>query len=119
MRSPTRLLAPTVMTPLQLDGAKSSASDDSLPADTTTIDFGGGLEVGRISERGDDGVVQEVLAPEPVAVDADAAWAALARDKKALGGTPRLVLLEAAGRPRWGVELPATDIREALQRLIV
>ena len=64
-------------------------------------------------------VVQEVLAPEPVAVDADAAWAALARDKKALGGTPRLVLLEAAGRPRWGVELPATDIREALQRLIV
>jgi shikimate kinase/3-dehydroquinate synthase len=63
-------------------------------------------------------VVQEVLAPEPVAVDADAAWAALARDKKALGGTPRLVLLEAAGKPRWGVELPATEIREALQRLI-
>src|SRR4029453_13121098 len=30
-------------------------------------------------------LVEEVLAPERVAVDEDAAWAALARDKKAVG----------------------------------
>ena len=47
---------------------------------------------------------EEVLAPRPVAVDPDAAWAALARDKKAARGTPRLVLLESPGSPRWGVE---------------
>ena len=62
--------------------------------------------------------MQEVLSPEPVAVDADAAWAALARDKKAERGTPRLVLLDAPGRPRWGVEVPADDIRDALEELI-
>ncbi len=44
-------------------------------------------------------VVDEILAPAPVRVDRDAAWAALARDKKARGGTPRLVLLRAQGRP--------------------
>jgi shikimate kinase/3-dehydroquinate synthase len=63
-------------------------------------------------------LVVELLAPEPVAVDEDAAWAALARDKKAELGTPRLVLLEAAGRPRWGVEVPEADIRRALSGLI-
>jgi shikimate kinase/3-dehydroquinate synthase len=62
--------------------------------------------------------VQEVLAPEPVPVDADLAWAALARDKKAERGNPRLVLLDAPGRPRWGVELPDADIRRALEELI-
>ena len=30
--------------------------------------------------------VEDVLAPEPVAVDRDRAWAALQRDKKAIGG---------------------------------
>jgi len=63
-------------------------------------------------------LVVEVLAPEPVAVDADRAWAALARDKKTEGARPRLVLLEAAGRPRWGVEVPEADIRRALSGLI-
>jgi 3-dehydroquinate synthetase/shikimate kinase len=63
-------------------------------------------------------MVQEVLSPEPVTVDADAAWAALARDKKAERGAPRLVLLDAPGRPRWGVELPDTEIRRALEDLI-
>ena len=62
--------------------------------------------------------VQEILAPEPVRVDRDAAWAALARDKKAERGTPRLVLLDAPGKPRWGVELPEADIRAALDDLI-
>ncbi len=62
--------------------------------------------------------VRELLRPEPVRVDRDDAWAALARDKKAAGGTPRLVLLDAPGRPRWGVEVPAADVRAALDTLI-
>jgi 3-dehydroquinate synthetase len=61
---------------------------------------------------------QDVLSPEPVAVDAEAAWAALARDKKAERGSPRLVLLDAPGRPRWGVEVPEDDVRRALGELI-
>ena len=63
-------------------------------------------------------MVQDVLAPEPAAVDLETAWAALARDKKAEHGTPRLVLLDAPGRPRWGVELPEADVRLALEGLI-
>jgi shikimate kinase / 3-dehydroquinate synthase len=63
-------------------------------------------------------VVEEVLRPEPVRVDRDAAWAALARDKKARGGTPRLVLLRAPGEPEYGVELPEPEIRAALDELI-
>ena len=54
----------------------------------------------------DTDAVEEVLAPQPVRVNRDAAWAALARDKKSVNGTPRLVLLEAPGRPVTGVELP-------------
>ncbi len=64
-------------------------------------------------------VVDELLAPTPVRVDRDAAWAALARDKKARGGSPRLVLLDGPGRPRYGVELPEAEIRAALDSLIV
>jgi len=63
-------------------------------------------------------LVEELLAPEPVAVDRDVAWAALARDKKSVGGAPRLVLLEAPGQPRIGVELKASDVRAALDGLI-
>ena len=62
--------------------------------------------------------VRDVLAPEPARVDLDAAWAALARDKKAVGGVPRLVLLEAVGKPRWGVEMPEADVRRALAELV-
>jgi 3-dehydroquinate synthetase/shikimate kinase len=62
--------------------------------------------------------VERVLAPERVAVDRDAAWAALGRDKKAAGGSPKLVLLDAPGRARWGVELPDVDVRAALDELI-
>ena len=47
----------------------------------------------------DTAAVEEVLRPEPARVDRDTAWAALARDKKAVDGVPRLVLLEAPGRP--------------------
>jgi shikimate kinase / 3-dehydroquinate synthase len=63
-------------------------------------------------------VVQRVLAPERVHVDREAAWAALRRDKKSAGGRPRLVLLDAPGVPRWGVELPDEDVRAALDELI-
>jgi shikimate kinase/3-dehydroquinate synthase len=63
-------------------------------------------------------VVEDVLRPRRVRVDRERAWAALARDKKSLGGRPRLVLLEAPGRPLTGVELPDDDVRRALEELI-
>jgi 3-dehydroquinate synthetase len=69
--------------------------------------------------RLETGVVEEVLAPQPVRVDRDAAWAALARDKKSVNGTPRLVLLEGLGKPVTGVELPESQVRAALDSLIV
>ncbi|MGH3072159.1 MAG: bifunctional shikimate kinase/3-dehydroquinate synthase [Gaiellaceae bacterium] len=71
----------------------------------------------RLSEL-DTKAVEETLRPEPVRVDRDAAWAALARDKKVVGGVPRLVLLDAPGKPRLGVELPEADVRSALDSLI-
>jgi 3-dehydroquinate synthetase/shikimate kinase len=64
------------------------------------------------------GAVEEVLSPVPARVDRQAAWAALARDKKARGGKPRLVLLEAPGKPVTGVELPEDRVRAALDELI-
>ena len=67
----------------------------------------------------DTAAVEETLRPEPVRVDRELAWAALARDKKVVGGVPRLVLLDAPGRPRLGVELPAAEVRAALDSLIV
>ena len=66
----------------------------------------------------DTAPVEETLAPEPVRVDRDAAWAALARDKKARDGKPRLVLLEAPGKPVTGVELHEEQVRAALDELI-
>ena len=60
-----------------------------------------------------------MLQPRPAQVSRDAAWAALARDKKARNGTPRLVLLEAPGKPVTGVELPEEQVRAALDELIV
>ena len=62
--------------------------------------------------------VRSQLGPEPVRVDREAAWAALARDKKSIGGVPRLVLLEKTGMPTWGNEIPAADVRAALDSLI-
>jgi shikimate kinase/3-dehydroquinate synthase len=69
----------------------------------------------------DDGLrtVERELAPAPVAVDRDRAWAALQRDKKRAAGTVRLVLLPRNGEPQWGVELPDGDVRRELDRLIV
>jgi 3-dehydroquinate synthetase len=62
--------------------------------------------------------VREQLSPQPVGVDRDAAWAALTRDKKTVGGTPRLVLLERWGEPTWGNEVPPREVRAALDSLI-
>jgi shikimate kinase/3-dehydroquinate synthase len=69
----------------------------------------------RLSDRPTD-VVEEVLAPEPVRVDRERAWAALQRDKKAEGRDLRLVLLGAGGPV---VESRrATEVRAALEQLI-
>ncbi len=62
--------------------------------------------------------VAELLAPEPVRADPDTAWEALLRDKKAVAGRVRLVLLEAPGKPRLGMELPEPEVRRALGSLI-
>jgi len=66
----------------------------------------------------DTAAVEETLRPEPVRVDRELAWAALSRDKKVVAGVPRLVLLEAPGRPILGVERPAAEVRAALDSLI-
>jgi 3-dehydroquinate synthetase/shikimate kinase len=63
--------------------------------------------------------VDELLRPQPVRADRERAWAALHRDKKAVGGHVRLVLLDAPGQPRWGVELSEEDVRRELDLLIV
>ena len=63
-------------------------------------------------------IVRSQLDPRPVKVDRDAAWAALARDKKTVGGAPRLVLLERNGEATWGNEVDGADIRAALDSLI-
>ncbi len=63
-------------------------------------------------------MVEKLLRPGRPHVDRATAWQALQRDKKAAGGTPRLVLLDAPGKPRWGVELPEADVRAALDELI-
>lgn len=62
--------------------------------------------------------VEHVLRPHPVRVDRERAWAALARDKKVASGRPKLVLLEAPGRPVTRVELPDETVRKALDALI-
>jgi shikimate kinase/3-dehydroquinate synthase len=65
----------------------------------------------RLSGRDTD-VVDSLLAPKPVRVDRERAWAALGRDKKR-----GLVLLDDSG-PRWDVQLPDDDVRRALDELI-
>ena len=62
--------------------------------------------------------VRGALPVSPARVDPDVAWEAMARDKKAVGGRLRLVLLQALGEPVWGVELPQPDVRRALESLI-
>ncbi len=63
-------------------------------------------------------LVEELLHPQLAQVDREAAWAALARDKKAVAGHARLVLLDAPGSPRIGVEVDDAAVRAALDALI-
>jgi shikimate kinase/3-dehydroquinate synthase len=70
----------------------------------------------RLSGR-DIAEVEEILRPSPVRVDRERAWGAIQRDKKAVGGELRLVLLGDDG-PRWDVPVPAGDVRRELDRLI-
>src|SRR5207302_6726684 len=70
----------------------------------------------RLSGR-DIGQVVELLHPQPVKVDRDKAWQAMQRDKKAVRGELRLVLLEEAG-PARDVPVPPEDVRRALDELI-
>jgi shikimate kinase/3-dehydroquinate synthase len=62
--------------------------------------------------------VENMLAPKPVRVDAERAWEAMRRDKKAADGKIRLVLLPRNGQPEWPVELPDAEVRRELERLI-
>ena len=66
----------------------------------------------RLSGR-DPGQVEEILRPAPVRVDRERAWEAMQRDKKAVGGELRLVLLDG-----YDIEVPAEDVRRELDRLI-
>jgi 3-dehydroquinate synthase len=70
----------------------------------------------RLSGR-DISQVEEILRPKPVRVDRERAWQAMQRDKKAVAGELRLVLLRDDG-PEWGVPVPAADVRRALDALI-
>lgn len=97
--------------------ALETASDYELPhGEAVALGLIAALELsGRPAQAAD---VAELLRPERPGVDAERAWQALLRDKKASGGSVRLVLLEGPGRPRWGVELPPDEVRAALERLI-
>jgi 3-dehydroquinate synthetase len=70
----------------------------------------------RLSGR-DTSQVEELLQPKPVRVDRELAWQALRRDKKAVGGELRLVLL-GDEEPRFDVPVPEADVRRALDELI-
>jgi shikimate kinase / 3-dehydroquinate synthase len=67
----------------------------------------------RLSDQPTD-VVEEVLSPQPVDVELDAAWSALKRDKK---GEGVFVLLEAPGKPVV-TTLRDSAARQALEGLI-
>jgi 3-dehydroquinate synthetase len=60
--------------------------------------------------------VREVLAPRPVRADRERAWEALQRDKKSSGGELTLVLIAAEGA--YTTQVPAPDVRRALDELI-
>jgi 3-dehydroquinate synthetase len=83
-----------------------------------TVSHGEAVSLGLLAalrlSRLDASVVEEILRPEPVAADLDAAWAALKRDKK---GEGVFVLLEAPGRPVV-TTVSDEDARAALAALI-
>ena len=73
-------------------------------------------------DPGVEGEVRELLVrhglPTSHAVDPAALRAALGRDKKARGGRVRFVLLEAVGRPVFGMEVPDELIDQAIARAV-
>jgi shikimate kinase/3-dehydroquinate synthase len=83
-----------------------------------TVGHGEAVALGLLAalrlSRLDASVVEEILRPELVAADLDAAWAALKRDKK---GEGVFVLLEAPGRPVV-TSVSDEDARAALAALI-
>jgi shikimate kinase / 3-dehydroquinate synthase len=95
--------------------ALEAASDYELPhGKAVALGLLAALRLSGLSTE----VVEGQLEPRPVRVDRERAWAALLRDKKAVEGAPRVVLLERPGEPRTGVELPEDEIRAALDALI-
>jgi len=97
--------------------ALEAASGYSLPhGQAVALGLLGALRVSGLED--DARRVEEILHPLPATVDRDAAWAAVVRDKKSDDGRPRLVLLEAPGKPRVGVEVEPQVVRAALDSLI-
>jgi len=97
--------------------ALEAAAGYALPhGEAVALGLLAALELSGLPEQA--ALVEQVLAPARPTLDRDAAWAALRRDKKAAVGRPRLVLLEAPGKPHVGVELPDEDVHAALDALI-
>ena len=97
--------------------ALEAASDYSVPhGHAVALGLLAALRLSDLAEE--ERVVADVLAPVPVAVDRDRAWEALQRDKKAVGGRVRLVLLDAPGHPRVTSEVEPAHVRSVLDTLI-
>jgi shikimate kinase / 3-dehydroquinate synthase len=91
--------------------ALEAASDYALPhGEAVALGLLAALRLSGL----DTGVVEEILQPRSVRVDADTAWNALRRDKK---GEGVFVLLEEPGRPQV-TTLSDADARRALESLI-
>ena len=97
--------------------ALEAASGYSLPhGRAVALGLLGALRISGLEDEARQ--VEEILRPVRATVDRDRAWEALERDKKAEGGRPRLVLLEAPGKPRLGVEIEPELVRSVLDSLI-
>jgi len=97
--------------------ALEAASDYAVPhGRAVALGLLAALRLSGLEE--DARVAQDVLEPTPVSVDRDRAWAALQRDKKAVGGEIRLVLLDRPGHPRVTSEVEPERVRAALETLI-
>jgi shikimate kinase/3-dehydroquinate synthase len=97
--------------------ALETASDYALPhGEAVALGLLAALHLSGLDDEAR--TVSDLLEPKPVHVDLERAWEALERDKKAVGGSPRLVLLEAPGRPVTGIQLPDGEIRKALESLL-
>ena len=97
--------------------ALEAASDYALShGEAVALGLVAALRLSGLEEQAAE--VEALLAPERPPVDRERAWQALTRDKKAVGGRVRLVLLAAPGSPMTGVELGDAEVRAALDSLI-